>query len=150
MADIAYLAHLASELRILQPGPNTVNLLALSVSHAENVLRINQFFDRTNLYFNKIKSPRVHKEQQSGRLSSLPGCHADVCHREKKRLPSCYNTWAAENILLARDPKWRNLSSYPSATNTTPFDATATDVGLQKWLASFPGTNLVPRTSREF
>ena len=35
------IAHLASELRILQSGADTVNLLALSVSNAENVLRIN-------------------------------------------------------------------------------------------------------------
>ena len=87
------IAHLASELGILQSGADTVNLLALSVSNAENVLRIKMVFDRNfdNLIIKT--SPQVHKEQQRGRLSSLPGCHANVFHRGKKLPPSCYNTW---------------------------------------------------------
>ena len=37
--------------------------------------------------------------------------------------------------------------SYPSATKILPLEATATDVGLQKWVASFPGTNISPSTA---
>jgi hypothetical protein len=38
------------------------------------------------------------------------------------------------------------MNSDPSATKIWPVEATATAVGLQKWLASFPGTNASPRT----
>jgi len=37
-------------------------------------------------------------------------------------------------------------AAYPSATKKSPFEATATSVGLQKWLLSLPGTSFVPRT----
>ena len=36
--------------------------------------------------------------------------------------------------------------SYPSATKILPLEATASDVGLQKWVASFPATNFSPST----
>merc|ERR1719312_47056 len=38
------------------------------------------------------------------------------------------------------------LLQYPSATNTCPLEDTATEVGLQKWLASSPGINFSPST----
>ena len=38
------------------------------------------------------------------------------------------------------------IYAYPSATKISPFDATATEVGLQKCFSSLPGWNGVPRT----
>ena len=40
-----------------------------------------------------------------------------------------------------------DVSTYPSATKTSPEEDTATDVGLQKCFSSFPGMNWVPRTT---
>ena len=42
------------------------------------------------------------------------------------------------------------INSDPSATKICPVEAIATDVGLQKCPASFPGTNASPRTTNNY
>ena len=91
--------------------------------------------------------PRVRRAPGYGPRSSRRGCRAGACPRGRTRPRGCCSTWA---VLLYWVVPWLVFCYYPSATNTSPVDATATEVGLQKCVASFPGTNWVPRTRDGF
>ena len=53
-------------------------------------------------------------------------------------------------VIRASNPKYKRRLFYPSETKIFPSLSTATSVGLQKWLSSFPGKNCVPSVSEGF
>ena len=64
--------------------------------------------------------------------------HEDGFQQHQKLPPCCYSTC---NTGLGNKVQTTQINTDPSATNTCPEEAMAVAVGLQKCVASLPGTN---------